>query len=71
MTKFYRGEISDKDLPKGIKLFRQTLEKNPLDLRAMNYLAYMYHLTKDEVTAKRFHVIFTDYWKHFFPAETE
>lgn len=53
MTKFYRGEISDKDLPKGIKLFRQTLEKNPLDLRAMNYLAYMYHLTKDEVTAKK------------------
>lgn len=53
MTKFYRGDVSEKDLPKGIKLFREALEKNPLDLRAMNYLAYMYHLNKDEATAKK------------------
>lgn len=54
MTKYYRGEgVSEKDLPAGIKLFREALEENPMDLRAMNYLAYMYHLTKDEITAKK------------------
>lgn len=54
MSKFYRGEdITDKDLPRGLKLFREALEENPLDLRAMNYLAYLYHLTKDEAMAKK------------------
>ncbi len=54
MTKFYRGEgISEKDMPAGIKLFREALEENPMDLRAMNYLAYMYHLTNDDDTAKK------------------
>ncbi|MFZ4930417.1 DUF4919 domain-containing protein [Chryseobacterium sp. Mn2064] len=54
MTKYYRGEgITEKDLPKGIQLFKEALEENPLDIRAMNYLAYMYHLTNDETTAKK------------------
>lgn len=58
MTKFYRGDVSEKDLPKGIKLFRKALEKNPLDLRAINYLAYMYHMNKDEATAKKLSINF-------------
>ncbi|PIF47528.1 uncharacterized protein DUF4919 [Chryseobacterium sp. 52] len=54
MGKYYRGEdISEKDMPKGIKLFREALEEDPLNLRAMNYLAYMYHLTNDDATAKK------------------
>lgn len=54
MAKYYRGEgITEKDIPAGIKLFREALEENPLDLRAMNYIAYMYHLAQDENTAKK------------------
>lgn len=60
MTKYYRGEgITEKDVPAGIKLFREALEENPFDLRAMNYLVYMYRLVKDEnmaqKTASNFH----------------
>lgn len=54
MTRYYRGEgITEKDLPQGIQLFRDALEENPLDIRAMNYLSYMYHLMNDEATAKK------------------
>ncbi|MGH1519811.1 DUF4919 domain-containing protein [Chryseobacterium sp. JK1] len=54
MTRYYRGEgITEKDLPKGIQLFKEALEENPLDIRAMNYLAYMYHLINDEGAAKK------------------
>lgn len=54
VSKYYRGEgISQKDLSKGIQLFLDVLDENPLDLRAMNYLAYLYHLNKDDVTAEK------------------
>lgn len=54
VAKYYRGEgISEKDLSKGIQLFQDALDENPLDLRAMNYLAYLYHLTHDDDTAKK------------------
>jgi hypothetical protein len=54
LKKFYLGEgITEKDFPKGIKLFEEELEENPFNLRAMNYLAYLYHLNKDETTAKK------------------
>ncbi len=54
MGKYYRAEdISEKDMIKGIRLFHEALEENPLNLRAMNYLAYMYHLTHDDSTAKK------------------
>jgi hypothetical protein len=54
MRKFYTGDgISEKDMPRGIKLFREALEEDPLDLRAMNYLAYMYHMSKNEAMAKK------------------
>ncbi|PWN63322.1 DUF4919 domain-containing protein [Chryseobacterium oncorhynchi] len=54
VAKYYRGEsISQKDLSKGIQLFLDTLEENPLDLRAMNYLAYLYHLNNDDATAEK------------------
>ncbi|RTZ50475.1 DUF4919 domain-containing protein [Chryseobacterium arthrosphaerae] len=44
-----------------IKLFREALEENPFDLRAMNYLVYMYRLVKDENMAQKQQVIFMDY----------
>jgi len=54
VSKYYRGEgISQKDLSKGIQLFLDVLDENPLDLRAMNYLAYLYHLNKDDATAEK------------------
>jgi hypothetical protein len=54
VAKYYRGEgISQKDLSKGIRLFLDALDENPLDLRAMNYLAYLYHLNNDDNTAKK------------------
>ncbi|MFP3834009.1 DUF4919 domain-containing protein [Chryseobacterium sp. SIMBA_028] len=54
VAKYYRGEgISQKDLSKGIQLFLDVLEENPLDLRAMNYLAYLYHLNNDDATAEK------------------
>lgn len=53
LKKFYLGEVTEKDFPKGIKLFTEELEENPFNLRAMNYLSYLYHLNKDEVTAKK------------------
>ncbi|PWN59077.1 DUF4919 domain-containing protein [Chryseobacterium viscerum] len=54
VAKYYRGEgISQKDLSKGIQLFLDALDENPLDLRAMNYLAYLYHLNNDDDTAKK------------------
>ncbi|AZA80774.1 DUF4919 domain-containing protein [Chryseobacterium lactis] len=54
MTSYYRGEgSSENDLPKGIQLFREALEENPFDLRAMNHLSYMYHLTNDDRMAKK------------------
>ncbi len=54
VSKYYRGEgISEKDLSKGIQLFRDVLDENPMDLRAMNYLAYLYHLNKDDATAEK------------------
>ncbi|NIF03943.1 DUF4919 domain-containing protein [Chryseobacterium sp. Tr-659] len=54
VAKYYRGEgISQKDLSKGIQLFLDALDENPLDLRTMNYLAYLYHLNNDDSTAKK------------------
>lgn len=54
VAKYYRGEgISQKDLSKGIQLFLGALDENPLDLRAMNYLAYLYHLNNDDATAEK------------------
>ncbi|MEG0926420.1 DUF4919 domain-containing protein [Chryseobacterium sp.] len=54
VAKYYRGEgISQKDLSKGIQLFLDVLEENPLDLRAMNYLAHLYHLSNDDATAEK------------------
>ncbi|WP_114819399.1 DUF4919 domain-containing protein [Chryseobacterium sp. KLBC 52] len=54
VAKYYRGEgISQKDLSKGIQLFLGALDENPLDLRAMNYLAYLYHLNDDDATAEK------------------
>lgn len=59
MSKFYRGEdISEKDLPKGIQLFEEELKENPMDMRAMNYLAYLYHLTNNEEMAKKISINF-------------
>nr|WP_315026271.1 DUF4919 domain-containing protein [uncultured Chryseobacterium sp.] len=59
VAKYYRGEkISEKDIPNAILLFRNVLEENPVDLRAMNYLAYLYHLAKDDETAKKLAVNF-------------
>jgi len=54
LKKFYLGEgITEKDFPQGIKIFEEELEENPFNLRAMNYLAYLHHLNKDEATAKK------------------
>ncbi|WP_426279312.1 DUF4919 domain-containing protein [Chryseobacterium sp. S-02] len=54
LKKFYLGEgITEKDFPKGIQVFEEELEDNPFNLRAMNYLAYLYHLNKNEATAKK------------------
>ncbi|PWN70016.1 DUF4919 domain-containing protein [Chryseobacterium phosphatilyticum] len=54
LGKYYRGEsISEKDLPRGVQLFHEALEENPLDLRAMNYLTHLYHLTNDDDYAKK------------------
>ncbi|MGI9580792.1 DUF4919 domain-containing protein [Chryseobacterium sp. RRHN12] len=54
VAKYYSGEgISQKDLSKGIQLFLGALDENPLDLRAMNYLAYLYHLNNDDETARK------------------
>lgn len=54
VAKYYRGEgISQKDLSKGIQLFLGALDENPLDLRAMNYLAYLYHLSNDDANAEK------------------
>lgn len=59
LKQFYLGEgITEKDFPRGIKLFTEALEENPVDLRATNYLAYLYHLNKDEATAKKMSKIF-------------
>jgi len=38
VAKYYRGDA---------------LDENPLDLRAMNYLAYLYHLNNDDATAEK------------------
>ncbi|WP_415328941.1 DUF4919 domain-containing protein [Chryseobacterium sp. MMS23-Vi53] len=54
MQKFLSGEnITEKDLPRGIKLFKEALDENPLDMRAMNYFAYLNHLNNDDNTAKK------------------
>lgn len=63
LTKYYRGEdVTEKDIPKIIKAFSKELEEDPLNLRAMNYLAYMYHMNNDESMAKKisrnFHDLF-------------
>ncbi|MCS3530560.1 DUF4919 domain-containing protein [Chryseobacterium sp. JUb7] len=64
LKKYYQAtvELKEEDLPKAIRTFREGLEENPLDIRAMNYLAYMYHLSGDEATAKKvsenFHGLF-------------
>ncbi|RXM40497.1 hypothetical protein BOQ62_05945 [Chryseobacterium sp. CH21] len=62
VAKYYRGEgISQKDLSKGIQLFLDALDENPLDLRAMNYIAYLYHLNNDDATAEKLQEISMDY----------
>ncbi|TDX90273.1 uncharacterized protein DUF4919 [Chryseobacterium daecheongense] len=63
LNQYYRGEnITEKDVPKVIRALKEALEENPLDLRAMNYLAYMHHMSNDESMAKKisrnFHGLF-------------
>lgn len=63
IIKYYKAEkLEEKDYDKFIKLANQSLKEFPLDLRLMNYLAYIYHLKGDNVTAKKistnFHGIF-------------
>ncbi len=62
LREYYQSEkINEKDYDKIIKLAEHSLSLFPFDLRQMNFLAYIYHLKGDEVSAKnisnRFHNI--------------
>ena len=54
LSKYYKSEkIEDKDYPEIIRLASHSISKDPFDLRQMNFLAYIYHLSGDEVMAKK------------------
>jgi len=54
LSKYYRSEtIEAKDYPEIIRLATHSISKDPFDLRQMNFLAYIYHLSGDEVMAKK------------------
>jgi len=62
LRKYYQSEkINEKEYDEIIKLGEQSIKEFPFDLRQMNYLAYIYHLKGDEISAKnisnRFHKI--------------
>ena len=62
LRKYYQSEkIDEKEYDEIIKLGEQSIKEFPFDLRQMNYLAYIYHLKGDEISAKnisnRFHKI--------------
>ena len=62
LRKYYQSEkINEKDYDEIIKLGEQSIKEFPFELRQMNYLAYIYHLKGDEISAKnisnRFHKI--------------
>ncbi|HQF48761.1 MAG TPA: DUF4919 domain-containing protein [Flavobacterium alvei] len=62
LRKYYQNEkINEKEYDEIIKLGEQSIKEFPFDLRQMNYLAYIYHLKGDEISAKnisnRFHKI--------------
>lgn len=62
LQKYYKGEFEKDEIPTVIKTFKQELENFPVDLRALNFLAYMYHMNGNEEmankTSKNFHGIF-------------
>jgi hypothetical protein len=62
LKKYYQSNtIDEKDYDEIIKLAEHALIDFPFDLRQMNFLAYIYHLKGDEISAKnissRFHNI--------------
>ncbi|MEN2436856.1 DUF4919 domain-containing protein [Weeksellaceae bacterium A-14] len=62
LAKYYKGEFEETEIPDVITTLKQALEEFPLDLRAMNFLAYMYHESKNEEMARmvsiNFHGLF-------------
>ncbi|PDS25230.1 DUF4919 domain-containing protein [Flavobacterium branchiophilum] len=62
LIKYYQSDkINEKDYNEIIKLAEHSISLFPFDLRQMNFLAYIYHLKGDEISAKnisnRFHKI--------------
>ncbi|CAM3796381.1 DUF4919 domain-containing protein [Flavobacterium branchiophilum] len=62
LKKYYQSDkINEKDYNEIIKLAEHSISLFPFDLRQMNFLAYIYHLKGDEISAKnisnRFHKI--------------
>lgn len=53
LSKYYKGEFEEKDIPEVIQTLKKSLEEFPLDLRIMNFLAYVYHLNGNEDMAKK------------------
>nr|WP_294936499.1 DUF4919 domain-containing protein [uncultured Flavobacterium sp.] len=54
IKKYYsRKNLNKKDFQQFIVLANQSLKEFPLDLRLLNYLAYMYHYTGNEVMARK------------------
>jgi len=54
LSKYYQSETIDaKDYPEIIRLATHSISVDPFDLRQMNFLSYIYHLSGDEVMAKK------------------
>lgn len=52
-TFYHREELEKKDYKEFIDLANQSLKEFPIDIRLMNFLAYVHHLNGDEAMAKK------------------
>ena len=54
LSKYYSSEkLEEKDYDQMIKLANHSILDFPFDMRNMNFLAYIYHLKGDEISAKK------------------
>ena len=72
LTKYFQSdELKKSDFAEIIKISKEALKEFPLNLRVMNFLAYVYHLDGNEEMAKKFLRIFMVCLVQFSDRETE